>query len=104
MEDKRIELLNAELEKDATLAEKLAACKSPEELQKELNTIGVELNDEEANATYDQLKNPQSEEISEADLDNVAGGSIKTVIGALVAQAIMRFNPNPIPTLPRRRW
>ena len=68
------------------LLAKARAAKSPEELLAMAKENGIELTEEEAKAYFDQL-HPQVGELSDDELDNVAGGACyaridKTVVSA----------------------
>ncbi|HBQ26623.1 MAG TPA: hypothetical protein DD791_09550 [Syntrophomonas sp.] len=82
MEERLIQL-QAKLEADESWAEKLFGFETAEQVQSFLKEEGLEFSVDEINLFRDQLlKVVQKGELSDEDLEDVAGGSIS---GAIVA-------------------
>ena len=64
------------------LIEKAKSAKSTEELMALAKENGIEMTEESANAYFNQL-NPQMGELSDDELDNVAGGGCQSNSGQL---------------------
>jgi predicted ribosomally synthesized peptide with nif11-like leader len=97
--EERLNQLQAKLESDESWAEKLFSLESAEEVQSFLKEEGLEFNVEEINAFRDQLlKVVQKGELSDEDLEDVAGGSIS---GAIVATCAVI---SCVHTVTRGRW
>lgn len=83
MEVKLIQL-QAKLEADQSLAEKLFALETPGEVQSFLKEQGLEFSLDEINTLKDALvkaaAKPKSGELSDEDLEDVAGGSAGTAL------------------------
>lgn len=85
MEQKFAEL-QAKIEADSSLAEKLLALETPEEVQAALKGEGLDFSVEEINVLRDALVKAMAKgdgELSDEDLEDVAGGSI--TVAAVVA-------------------
>ena len=80
---------DTEMELNHELLAKAKAAKSPEELLALAKENNVELTDEEAKAYFDQL-HPQTGELSDDELDNVAGGACYARIDETVVSAGQR--------------
>ncbi len=95
MEEKLVQL-HAKLEADQSLAEKLLAMETPEEVQGLLKTEGLDFALEEINMLRDalikSLLKGENDELSDEDLEDVAGGllisTIITVICACLGTAL----------------
>ena len=80
------EKMISEATKDIEFAKKIIKIQSPEEMQKAFATKGLELSLEEAQAMISTIKNfaeNKSGELSEADLEGVAGGVNLGTIGKI---------------------
>lgn len=85
MEERLIQL-QAKLEADESWAEKLFGLETADEVQSFLKEEGLEFSVDEINLFRDQLlKIVQKGELSDEDLEDVAGGSISGAIAATCA-------------------
>ena len=75
------------MEMNKELLAKAKEAKNPEELMSLAKENGVELTEECAKAYFEQL-NPKTGELSDDELDNVAGGGCHTKDGRLVVSAM----------------
>ena len=75
------------MEMSKELLAKAKEAKTPEELMEFAKENGVELTEESAKAYFEQL-NPKTGELSDDELDNVAGGGCHTKDGRLVVSAM----------------
>lgn len=66
------------MELNQELIQKAKAAKTPEELMALAKENGVEMTGESANTYFEQL-NPTADELSDEELDNVAGGGCQDV-------------------------
>ncbi len=97
--EERLTRLQAKLESDESWAEKLFGLETAEQVQIFLKEEGLEFNVEEINTFRDQLlKVVQKGELSDEDLEDVAGGSIS---GAIVATCAVI---SCVHTITRGRW
>jgi predicted ribosomally synthesized peptide with nif11-like leader len=87
MEEKLIKL-QAKLEANQSLAEKLFALETPGEVQSFLKEQGLEFSLDEINTFKDALikaaTKPKSGELSDEDLEDVAGGSAGTALDKFI--------------------
>lgn len=75
------------MEMNKELISKAKNAKSPKELMALAKENGTELTDESAKAYFERL-NPKTGELSDDELDNVAGGGCHTSDGRLVVTAM----------------
>jgi predicted ribosomally synthesized peptide with nif11-like leader len=107
--EQKLAQLQAKLEADNSLVEKLFALETPEEVQSFLKDQGLDFSLEEINTVREALvKNLEKGEgeLSDADLENVAGGvAVTAVIGAVCAIAGAIFGAgNFVNNVTRGRW
>ncbi len=79
------------MELNHELLAKAKAAKSPEELLALARENHVEMTEESAKAYFDQL-HPQTGELSDDELDNVAGGGCYARGGRMVVSALHKCN------------
>ncbi len=83
--EERLTRLQAKLEADPSLGEKLFSLETAEEVQSFLRGLELEFSLEEINELRDvlvkALEKTQNGELSDEDLEDVAGGLIITLIG-----------------------
>ena len=79
------------MEMNRELIAKAKATESPEELMALAKENDIELTEENAKAYFEQL-NPPTGELSDDELDNVAGGGCYTKDGRLVVSALHKCN------------
>lgn len=104
------EELLKEVLSDTDFAKSLAEMETPEEVQAALKEKGVDISLEDIAAIQNVLENQNEGELSEDDLENVAGGSltvmaalgIASIIGAAVGGTIKLGDS--IDKWTRRRW
>ncbi len=98
---------------DKDFVEKILAMETAEEVQAAIKAQGVELTIEEIEATkaelVNQLENKDSDEVSDEQLENVAGGfAVTTAIliagGLLAAGSGLVTLGNKVHEWTRRRW
>ncbi len=106
MNEQRIQ----ELANDKAFVEMVLALETPEEVQAAFEEKDVELSIAEIQKVYEVLSKHEGEELTEEDLENVAGGELFVVfmvclltgIGLAGGTAGGYFGTNAI--LKRRRW
>ena len=104
------EELLKEVLSDEAFAKSLREMETPEDVQTALKEKGVDLSIEDIKAIQNILVNQEDGELSEDDLENVAGGSltimaalgIASIIGAAVGGTIKLGNS--VNNWTRRRW
>ncbi|NLG33636.1 MAG: Nif11-like leader peptide family natural product precursor [Syntrophomonadaceae bacterium] len=97
--EERLTRLQAKLEADESWAEKLFGLETAEQVQGFLKEEGLDFSVDEINLFRDQLlKVVQTGELSDEDLEDVAGGSIS---GAIVATCAVI---SCVHTVTRGRW
>ena len=79
------------MEMNRELIAKAKATESPEELMALAKENDIELTEENAKAYFEQL-NPPKGELSDAELDNIAGGGCYSKDGRLVVSALHKCN------------
>lgn len=104
------EELLKEVLSDEAFAKSLIEMETPEDVQTALKEKGVDLSIEDIKAIQNLLVNQEDGELSEDDLENVAGGSltimaalgIASIIGTAVGGTIKLGNS--VNNWTRRRW
>lgn len=86
--EEKLTKLQAKIEGDQTFAEKLIALETPEEVQNLLKAEGLDFTFEDINmlreALLKTLSKGENGELSDADLEEVAGGfAVLTLIGVI---------------------
>ncbi len=93
----------AKLEADKGLAEKIFGLETPEEVQSFLKTQGLEFSLEEIDSIKNALvKAVQKGELTDDDLDDVAGGIAATTVIAGISATITAANF--VHNVSRGRW
>ena len=97
--EQKLAQLQAKIEADKTLAEKLLSQENPQDVQSLLKEQGLDFSIEEIDmlrqALVRALEKNAGDELSDEDLENVAGGFAITAIVALIgaiAGAVSRLN------------
>lgn len=84
----KLNQLNQKLEADKGLVEKIVSLETADEVQKFLNSQGLEFSLEEINTLKDALVKAAAKsgsgELSDTDLEDVAGGSVGSVIDSVI--------------------
>lgn len=106
--EEKLAMLNQKLEADKSLAEKIFNLETAAEVQSLLKTQGLEFSLEEINSLKGALvKSAQKSELSEEELEEVAGGIIVTTSVAATTFAVLGGTSSAaglVHTITRSRW
>ena len=80
-----------EAQKDQNFVDELNAQTTAEGLQKVLKTKGIDLTTEQVNDFAAIISANAEQELYETGLDNVAGGSLTGITGAIIGAGVAKF-------------